>query len=256
MTKLLSSVKKSMKVLDTFTEDQPEMSLTEISKILHSHKSSISRILITLSSDGFVEKNPLNNKYRLGLKLLDLANRVSNRYDLREHAGPFMESLAEKIGEIIHLSILDGNEIVYLEKKGQGQPLTVATRVGGRNPAHSSAMGKVLLSGLSKKELADVLDVGPLVKFTPNTITEIPELLRELEHVKEQGFALDDEESFPGIRCVSAPLYSREGRIIAAISASVPKQRMGNMRIREIRKQVIETARLISERISLSGLKE
>ena len=119
--KLLSSVKKALQVLETFSEQQPELSLTEISKRLNSHKSSIFRILITLASEGFVEKNPVNNKYRLGLKVLNLANRVMGRYDLRDLAGPYMEELAQRTGEIIHLSILDRNEIVYLEKKGEGQ---------------------------------------------------------------------------------------------------------------------------------------
>ena len=117
---LLSSVKKSLEVLQVFSGDRLEMSVTEISKVLNSHKSSISRILITLASEGFVEKNPQTNKYRLGLKLLELASLVTQRYDLREHAGPHMEELAQRLGEIIHLALLDGNEIVYLEKKGQG----------------------------------------------------------------------------------------------------------------------------------------
>jgi len=253
---ILSSVKKSLEVLQVFSGDQLEMSVTEISKVLNSHKSSISRILITLASEGFVEKNPQTNKYRLGLKLLELAGLVMQRYDLREHAGPHMEELAQELGEIVHLALLDGNEIFYLEKKGQGQALTVATKVGGRHPAHASAMGKVLLSGLSKRELADVLAIGPLVKYTPYTITEVPELLKELDRVRERGFALDDEEGFLGIRCVAAPIYNREGKIICAISTTVPKQRMGDRRTNEIRKQIVETTRLISERIRVFDLRE
>ena len=253
---LLSSVKKSLEVLQVFSGDQLEMSVTEISKVLNSHKSSISRILITLASEGFVEKNPQTNKYRLGLKLLELASLVMQRYDLREHAGPYMEELAQRLGEITHLSLLDGNEIVYLEKKGKGQTLTVATKVGGRHPAHASAMGKVLLSGLSKRELSDVIAIEPLVKCTPNTISEIPELLKELDQVKERGFALDDEEGFLGIRCVAAPIYNREEKIICAMSTTVPKQRMGDRRIYEIRKQIVDTTRLISERIRVLDLRE
>jgi IclR family KDG regulon transcriptional repressor len=253
--KLLSSVKKALQVLETFSQDQPELNLTEISKRLDSHKSSIFRILITLASEGFVEKNPRNNRYRLGLKLLDLANRVAGRYDLRDLAGPHMDDLAQRIAEIIHLSILDRNEIVYLEKKGEGQVLTVATKVGGRSPAHASAMGKVLLSGLSQEELADVLSLGPLAKFTPNTIAEMPVLQKELEKIRSQGFAFDNEETFPGIRCVAAPVRCR-GRVVAAISATVPTQRMGQQRMNDIRKQIIETAQLISQRMTMTGLGE
>jgi IclR family KDG regulon transcriptional repressor len=118
----LSSIKKALRILQTFTPHQPELGVTEISRIQRIHKSSISRIVGALVSEGFLEKNRLTNKYRLGLKLVDLANCVLNRYDLREHAAPFMEELVRKTGEIVHLSILDRDEIVYLEKKGEDKP--------------------------------------------------------------------------------------------------------------------------------------
>ncbi len=164
-----------------------------------------------------------------------------------------MEALAKKTKEIIHLSILDRNEIVYLDKRGEGQTLTVATKIGGRSPAHACAMGKVLLAGLSSEELSNVLALGPLAKLTPKTVTTIPKLLRELELVRSRGYAVDDEESFPGIRCVAAPLSDREGTTVAAISATVPKQRMGKKRMREMSQEIIETARLISRKIEGGG---
>ena len=251
---LLSSVKRTFQVLDVFTSNQPELSLTEISSKLRSDKSSISRILVTLTSAGFLERNPMNRKYRLGWKLVDLGNRVLSRYnDIRECASPFLEELAQKITEIIHLSILDGNQIVYLEKKGEGQTLTVATKIGGRSPAHSSAMGKVLLSGLSQNELSDILAAGPLIRFTPNTITEIPKLRKHLEEIRNQGFAIDNEESFLGIKCVAAPIKNANGKILAAVSASVPTQRMGRERLKEIRTYVLETAHRISQKIKMMG---
>ncbi|NIQ40314.1 MAG: helix-turn-helix domain-containing protein [Proteobacteria bacterium] len=244
----LSSVKKALKILGAFSANQPELGVTEISNIVNSHKSSVFRILSTLVSEGFVEKDPTTNKYRLGLKLVDLGNQVLGRYDLRGHAGPFMEELARKTNEIIHLSILDRNEIVYLDKKGEGQPLTVSTKIGGRSPAHACAMGKALLAGLPSDKLTNVL-VGPLVRLTPATITTVPKLLKELDRVRKQGYAVDDEESFAGIRCVAAPVVGGQRNVVAAISATVPKQRMGQKRTTEIRDQVVHTARLISKRI-------
>jgi IclR family KDG regulon transcriptional repressor len=243
----LSSVKKSLQVLQAFSAEQPERSVTEISRFLNAHKSSVSRILATLATEGFVEKNPLNSKYRLGLKLLELANQVLGRYELRDLAASHMEALAQETGEIVHLAVLDKADIVYLEKKGGGQTLTVATKVGGRNPAHASAMGKVLLSGLPSEDLDDLLTWGSLARLTPRTIIERGRLLKELRQVREQGFAVDDEESFPGIRCVAAPIRGAEGRVIAAISVTVPKQRMRRQRMEEIGKNVIKRARLISE---------
>jgi len=250
----LSSVKKSLLVLQSFSPDHPERSVTELSRLLNTHKSSISRILRTLASEGFVEKNPLNSKYRLGLKLLELANQVLGRYELRDLAASHMEALAQETGEIVHLAVLDKADIVYLEKKGGGQTLTVATKVGGRNPAHASAMGKVLLSGLTPENLDDVLVWGALVRLTPRTIVERGRLLKELRQIREQGFAVDDEESFPGIRCVAAPIRGIGNRVIAAISVTVPKQRMPRQRMEEIGKHVIAKARLISKCVAAGRL--
>ena len=246
---ILSSVKKALELLDHFTVERPELSLAEISREVDAHKSSVFRVLTTLKASGFLEKDSLSGKYRLGLKILDLAGRVWGCHDIRQIAAPFMEELARQTEEVIHLAVLDGADIVYLEKKGQGQILTVATRVGGRNPAYASSMGKILLADLSESELKGILGQGKLKKLTPNTIDEIPKLIKELASIRKQGFALDNEETFPGIRCVGAPIRDARGRVIAAVSATVPAQRMDDKRIRELWRLVTNTARMISERV-------
>ena len=247
---MLSSVKKALELLDHFTPERPELSLAEISREVDAHKSSVFRVLTTLEAAGFLEKDRQSGKYRLGLKILDLAGRVWGRHDIRQIASPYMEELARETGEVIHLAVLDGADIVYLEKKGQGQVLTVATRVGGRNPAYASSMGKILLADLPESELKRVLGPGKLKKLTPNTITEMPRLLEELGRIREQGFALDNEETFPGIRCVGAPIRDSGGRVIAAVSVTVPLQRMSDERVRELWRLVTNTARMISERVA------
>ncbi len=249
---LLSSVKKALELLDLFSTETPEMSLAELSRKVAAHKSSVFRTLATLEAAGFVEKDRESGRYRLGLKILDLAGRVWGRYDLRQIAAPHMEELARETGEIIHLSILDGADIVYLDKKGQGQVLTVATRVGGRNPAYASAMGKVLLADLPAGELKAVLAARPLRKLTANTIYKVSDLAAELERVRKQGYALDNEETFPGIRCVAAPIRNAQGRVVAALSVTVPAPRLNDARVRELWRQVAQTARLISERAAAS----
>jgi IclR family KDG regulon transcriptional repressor len=251
---LLSSVSKALSLLDAFTLEQPELSLGEIARQAGIHKSSAFRLLATLEAQGFVEKNPERRGYRLGWKLGELAGRLLARYDLRELAAPHMERLAETSGEIVHLSILDGAEIVYLEKKGRSQPLTVSTTIGGRSPAHASAMGKVLLAGLAEAEVRSLLRGLSLRRFTPTTITDRRRLSRELSAIRRQGYALDDEETFPGIRCVAAPLRDRDGRVVAALSVTAPTQRMGARRQAEIRQWVTDTAARISERIRAGGI--
>jgi len=249
---MLSSVKKALELLDHFTAERPELSLAEISREVDAHKSSVFRVLTTLKAAGFLEKDPLSGKYRLGLKILDLAGRVWGRHDIRQIATPYMEELARETSEVIHLAVLDGSDLVYLEKKGQGQVLTVATRVGGRNPAYASSMGKILLADLSESELKAILGRGKLKKLTPNTIDEIPKLIEELARIREQGFAVDNEETFQGIRCVGAPIRDAGGKVVAAVSVTVPAQRMDDKRVRELWRLVTNTARMISERVAAS----
>jgi IclR family KDG regulon transcriptional repressor len=246
---MLSSVSKALSLLEAFSPEQPQITLSELARRIGSHKSSAFRLLATLEAHGFVEKIPVGHGYRLGWKLAELTGRLLARYELRELAAPQMEQLAEKTGEIVHLSILDGSEIVYLEKKGRSQPLTVSTPIGGRSPAHASAMGKALLAGLDEVELERTLAGSRLQRFTPTTITDRRRLIRELAAIRSQGYALDNEETFPGIRCVAAPLRDRVGRVVAALSVTAPAQRMGVRRQAKIRKEVVYTATLISERI-------
>ena len=251
---VLSSVSKALTLLDAFTAEQPELTLSELARRAGAHKSSAFRLLATLEAHGFVEKSPAGHGYRLGWKPLELAGRLLARYELRELAALFMEELAEKSGEIVHLSILDGAQIVYLDKRGRSQPLTVSTTIGGRSPAHASAMGKVLLAGLLAEEAQQVLGSRRLLRFTPTTITDRRRLARELEAIRRQGYALDNEETFPGIRCAAAPLLDGAGKVLAAISVTAPTQRMGARRQAEISKWVTDTAARISERIRVGGI--
>jgi len=253
---VLSSVSKALTLLDAFTAEKPELTLSELARRAGAHKSSAFRLLSPLEAHGFVEKSPTGRGYRLGWKPLELSGRLLGRYELRELAAPHMEELAQRSGEIVHLSILDGAEIVYLDKRGRSQPLTVSTTVGGRSPAHASAMGKVLMAGLPPAEARSLLSGRPLKRFTPTTITDRRRLARELQTIRRQGFALDNEEAFPGIRCVAAPLRGRAGRVLAALSLTVPAQRMGARRQAELKDWVTDTAARISERIRAGGIEE
>jgi IclR family KDG regulon transcriptional repressor len=252
--RLLSSLTRAFSILDAFSVERPQLSLAQIANLAGIHKSSAFRLLATLEAHGFVEKSPVGHGYRLGWKLGELAGRLLGRYELRELAATDMEELARKSGEIVHLSILDGAEIVYLEKKGRSQPLTVSTTVGGRSPAHASAMGKVLLAGLAEGEMRRLLRGVSLRRFTVTTITDRRRLAEELSAIRRQGYALDNEETFPGIRCVAAPLRDRAGRVVAALSVTAPTQRMGARRQAEIRQWVTDTAARISERIRAGGI--
>jgi len=188
--KLLASVVKTLRVLETFSAERQELSTIELSKLLGMDKSSVSRIVVTLQHHGYLIKNSLNGKYRLGAKFIDLGNQVLNRYDeldIGEIAAPFLRRLSDTVKEVVHLGILDNQDVVTLKKMNGGQIVTVDTKVGGRYPAYACALGKVLLAGLSEEKRRQVLGLKPLVPRTPNTIVEITSLLEEIDSVGKLG---------------------------------------------------------------------
>jgi DNA-binding IclR family transcriptional regulator len=193
----------------------------------------------------------------LGLKFVEMGQTLLSQLDLRKVAEPILRDLAERTKETIHLVILDRNEIVYIDKVETDQNpsgLKMASRIGLRNPAHSSAVGKMILASFSEEELQVFFNEKSLVRRTENTITD-PVLLREhLKTVRKQGYAVDDEENEKGIRCVAAPIYNEIGKTVAAISITAPAFRVTRKSIQEtLKKDVMETASEISERL---GFKE
>ena len=160
---------------------------------------------------------------------MELGQLLLSQLDLRREAEPFLKDLAEKTKETVHLVFLDRTEIVYIDKveadHGQGG-LRMASRIGLRNPAHSSAVGKVLLSDLPEEMLNEILQGKGLPRRTGNTITEIDPLKEHLKLVRRQGYAIDDEENEEGIRCVGAPIYNEAGKAVAAVSVSGPAFRI------------------------------
>jgi IclR family KDG regulon transcriptional repressor len=250
--KRLGSVEKTLRVLEAYSSDRQELSTIELSRLLAMDKSSVSRIVLTLQHHGYLNRNPSTGKYRLGAKLVDLGNQVLDRYDqldLGEVASPYLHELARKIEEVVHLGVLDDEEVINLKKVAGGQIVTVDTKVGGRYPAHACALGKVLLAGIPAEELAQRLDARPLQRRTEHTLVDPQALIREIQRVRKQGYALEREESFIGLCCAAAPIRGSGGKVVAAVSATVPKQRSDRARMEEILRRVRATAAQISAQI-------
>ena len=160
-----------------------------------------------------------------------------------------MDKLAKQTDEIVHLAVLDRNEVVSIEKRGRTRALTIGTQVGVRVPIHASALGKILISNMTEEELLKTLGSIPLAQLTKKTISDISKLLKEVKLIKKKGFAFDDEGCYEGIQCLAAPIKNSNGTIIAAISVSVPKLRMSKTKKAEVQTLIMQTAELISQRI-------
>lgn len=250
--KLLSSLSKTLRVLEAFSEERQHLSTIELSRLLEMDKSSVSRIVMTLTHHGYLNKSQTNGKYYLGAKFIDLGNQVLHRFDqldIGDIAAPYLHELSEEIKETVHLAVLDNKEVVTIKKMDGGQIVKVDTKVGRRYPAYACALGKVLLSGLSELEFKKTMEDVTFIPRTPNTIVDLSVLKEELERVRRQGYAYEDEESFLGICCLAAPVKNYKGRVLAAVSATIPKQRMDTSRLEETAEEIKRCGEKISNQI-------
>lgn len=222
----IRAVERALVLLKTFLGNESELSATEIGKRVELDPSTTFRMLVTLEEHGFVRQDPTSGKYRLGVSCLELGSQFLKFNDVRKSAVDAMQKLRDQFGETVHLGILDGNEIVYLEKMpGLHAIGLMSSRVGGRAPAHATAIGKVLLAYLPDGELGTRLPRWKLTRCTANTITDWKELEKEIARVREQGYALDNQEFETGVKCIAVPIFSHKG-IAAALSISGPRERM------------------------------
>ncbi len=225
------------------------MSLTQISQRLGVHISTAHRLATTAMYCGYVEQNPETDKYRLGLKCLQLANALLQQLDLRRIARPFMEKLAEESDETVNICVLDDGEVVYIDKAEGGASLRLFSRIGKRAPAHATAAGKMLLAHLAPADVEAILKEHGMAALTPQTITAFDELSAQLQEIRRLGYSLDDEECEEGARCVAAPLYDHTQRVIAALSISGPVSRFSVENLPRLIALVRECARDISKQM-------
>ena len=250
---LVQTIERVSLILDILGQSPQGISIRDLSTKIKLPKGTIHRLLSSLSYFGYVRQDSKTRDYFLGFRLMELGNLLLGQLDLRKEAEPFLRDLAEKTKETVHMVIMDRDEVVYIEKVETEQNpsgLRMASRVGLRNPAHSSAVGKVLLSYLSERELNLLIQEKGLPKRTENTITDSIQLKEHLKTVRTQGCAVDDEENERGIRCVAAPICNETGRAVAAISISGPAFRITKKMVQEtLKKEVMETAYKISQRL-------
>jgi len=220
----IRSVGKAIQVL-RLLGDAGELGVTELSRWLHVHKSTVSRLLATLERHGVVSRNPQTEKFGLGPALISLAGAALQRIDLRTAARAHLERLAGQTAETVNLAILDGDQVVNIEKLPSAHYIRDIGWIGRRSPLHCTATGKALAAHLPRADLRRLL--GPRLKrFTPRTICEWSVFEAELAEVRRAGYAVGREELEPGLVAVAAPVHGPSGRVEGAVSVSGPSFRM------------------------------
>ncbi len=245
----IRSVAKALMILDLLAASQREMSLAELAREMDLPKSTLHGLLSTLRDYGYIEQSAFDGRYRLGVRLFEIGNAVANNWDVRRVAAPYIQQLVEELEETVHLVILDKGEVLYIDKRESRQSLRIVSQVGMRLPAHCTGVGKVLLAYLHPGEVKRIIALKGLPRYTRNTITDPHRLEAELEKIRSQGYAIDNEEIMDSLRCVAAPLREYNGKVCAAISVSGPAARMDGERLQLVIDRITRTAAEISARL-------
>ncbi|HKS63862.1 MAG TPA: IclR family transcriptional regulator [Xanthobacteraceae bacterium] len=248
----IQSVDRAMRLLEAIAEAGGECSLTELSQRTRLNISTCHHLLSTLVNRGYVAKVPVRRTYALGARILFLSNACLT-VDLPARAAPLLAQINEKTGETVHLAVLQGDAMMKVAKRESRHPVRVDTGTLGRTDApHATATGKAMLAWLPEDDMRRVLAHG-LARFTPKTITEWPDLLEALRHVRRNGYAMYDEEYQPGVICVGAAIRDHNGAVVGAISASTPTMRASDAHLTLVREEVISAVRALSAEMGGPG---
>ena len=249
----VKSLVKALRILECLAEgEEPAYTLSELSRGLHLHVSTVHRLLVNLLRQGFVEPDPASGAYRLGFRVLRMGLRVLDRLDFSRVALPLLRELNQQTKETVHLAILREGRAVSIERFVSPQPVGLDARLGQVMPLHCTGVGKALLAYESEESLDQIAPGPGLARFTTRTITTLPQLKKELARVRGQGYAVDNEEAVEGLRCVAAPLFDHTGNVVAAFSVAGPAQRITPANILEIARLVRATSQQISYRLGFN----
>jgi IclR family transcriptional regulator, KDG regulon repressor len=244
----LSSVTSALRLVKAFTQEQPTLGITALAKQLGLAKSTVHRLATTLVAEGFLEQDPKDGQYRLGLLLFTLGTGVRRSLNVSIQAKAVLDRLKEKTTENIHLSVLADLDIVYLFTLESSHAIGIRNYLGMRRPAHCTAEGRAILAFAPSHALQRITQGGLKAK-TPKTITQTQAWLAHLESIRLAGYAMDEGECDEELRTVAAPVFDAQGSVIAAVSLAGPSSRLNKKTMRQLVPPVVEASRVVSQRM-------
>ena len=246
---MVKSVSRALDIIQLVSMKKGGLGVTEIANQIDINKSSVYRILSTLVQYGFIEQDTETGRYKLGYKFLEISSKLLESIDLREEAKQSLLELENETNEVIHLVVYDQGEVVYIEKLEGNEILRMHSKVGKRAPMHCTSVGKAILAHLPINVVLDILDRKGMPLHTDKTITNKEEFLKELQEVKQKGYALDLEENEYGITCIAAPIFDHLEKVVAAVSVSGPTMRMSGERFEALKGRIQQIGQQISSRL-------
>ncbi len=231
-----------MQLLDVLSQHTVPATLKQLATATKLHPSTAHRILGVMVDNRLVDRiEP--GMYRLGIRLVELGSLVKSRISVRQEALPHMQELHRALGETVNLSVRRDDEVVYIERTAEGNTMMrVVQIIGAHAPLHITAVGKIFLAAETPQRVSEYAARSGLKRYTDNTLTDARVLARELEEIRSQRYAYDNEEAERGVCCVGAGIYNDEGQLVAGLSVSAPTERF--------RKTWAESVRQAAARIS------
>jgi IclR family transcriptional regulator, KDG regulon repressor len=239
---LVPAVEKALDILALLRKEGRELNLAEISKATGSHKSSVQRLMTTLSHHGFVTRDEMTKRYSLGITLAEYGRVALNNLDIRQLAKPFLQALVEYSGETAVLAILNDTKMVMVDKREPLLQIRASPFLGTRFPATATSNGKALLAWLPEERVAKIMQIEGLPAATKNSIVKPVAYQEDLAATRKRGYAIDREEFQEGVSGVSAPVFSPKGQVIATLSLAGPAFRMTEDNLRKYGEKCVELA--------------
>jgi len=225
-TPKVKSADRVLDIFELFTGDKESYNLTEIAKVLNMPPSSTYLILQNMLSRGYLETDRSGKQFRIGYKLFTIRSGYMRNSSLTGEFSQIADKIIDDLNETTSLAIRAGKDLLYIGEKVSKHALRFNPNVGEKLPLHATATGKVLLADLSMEELREIYSEDTLEKVTDKTISTFPDLVKELEKVRQQGFGYNMGETVDGVHCVSGPVLDAEGRTVASVSISIPVVRI------------------------------
>jgi IclR family KDG regulon transcriptional repressor len=244
----ISSLVKGLRVLELLAGKE-SLTVTEVAGLLDMDRSACNRFLLTLRDMGYVKADQ-RARYRLTLKVFEIGNKIANIVEIRPIARPYMRKLVNLHKETVNLGHLDGFDIVTIDVVSGRAVIRFDSPIGSCSPIHTLAMGKAILAFRPEEEQAAYLESVDFKPFTPNTITDVKRFRKELEKVRRQGYALDNEEWAIGVCCVAAPVFDFTSHPSHAISISGPSRNFTDDKVAKIIKDLTILCKSLSEELS------
>jgi DNA-binding IclR family transcriptional regulator len=246
---LVPAVEKALEILALLRKEGRELNLTEISKAIGSHKSSVQRLMITLGHHGFVTRDEMTKRYSLGITLAEYGRVALNNLDIRQLAKPFLQALVDYSGETAVLAIMNDTKMVMVDKREPLLQIRASPFLGTRFPATATSNGKALLAWLPEDRLTEIIQIEGLPAKTRNSIVKPAAYREDLAATRKRGYAIDREEFQEGVSGVSAPVFSPKGQVIATLSLAGPAFRMTEENLRKYGEKCVELASQLSTQL-------